>query len=241
MDKKKIVADNLFKITASSLKLNSILKSGNIGIIDIPCNREGFKNGIHIVVPVQVKKSPYLYLCYSLLQSDGRYRDFEYQIDLDTTLCNYGGVKYWFRCPLPIGGCDRRVEVLYKVGDWFGCKKCFNLTYKSRNKRGPYGLGVIDLDMVCASRDPRNWKYYKGKPTRRLKRLIKMDEKFKKSLAIFNAKMDAKHKKKMEKMKKFMKKEGIDTDEEQGRKLDSSGLSAGDAPDCDVNAQDSQK
>ena len=206
-NKTKIVADDLFKISISSRRLKEFLKAGISGTIDIPYNGEGLKDGIHLVVSFQNKDDPYVYFYYAILQPTGEYKYFEYRVDLDMTKGRYGGVRYWFRCPVEILGCDRRVGTLYLLNGHFGCSNCYCLTYRSRNKRGPYGLGVIDMNLVVASRDPRNWKYYKGQPTRKLKRLIKMDEKFKKALDIFNAKMDAKHKKKLDKMEKFIQKE----------------------------------
>ena len=223
---KKIVANDLFKISISSLKLDEFLKVGVYGIIDIPYYGEGLKDGIHVVVSFLNEDEPFLYFYYSILQPCGKYRDFEYDVPLVADPCRYGGFRFWFRCPLSILGCDRKVNVLYLVRNHFACHCCHNLTYKSRNSRGPYGLGVIDMSMVCASRDPRNWKYYKGSPTRRLKRLIKMDEKFRKALDIFNAKMDAKHKKTLEKMEPFMQKEKALIEEEQSRRLDPSEQSA---------------
>ena len=225
----KMVADNLFKINISSLKLNEFLKTSPSGIIDIPYDKEGLKDGIHLVVSL-AENDPYLYFYYSILQPDGKYKDVEYRVDLEITPGKFGGRRFWYKCPVEILGCDRRVSVLYLVGGHLGCRNCFNLTYLSRNSRGYGGLGKIDVDMVCASRDPRNWKYYKGKPTKKLQRYIKMDNKFKKSLDIFNAKMDAKLKKTQESMDKFMKKEGITTDKAQRHRLDSSGRSVENAP-----------
>ena len=203
----KIVADNLFRISISSLKLNKFLKTGVSGIINIPYTSGVFKDGVHLVVSFQNKVDPHLYFYYSILQPDGSYRAVEYRVNLETTKCNYGGVRHWFKCPIEILGCDRRVGMLYKVGDYFACRSCFDLTYRSRNKRGPYGLGVIDIGLVITANDPRNWKYYRGKPTRRFMRALKMNEKFEKSLAIFNARGDDRVKKTLEKLEPFMQKE----------------------------------
>ena len=229
-ENRKITADDLFKISISSLRLKNFLKDGLTGTMDITYNKEGLKDGIHLVASFQNKDDPYLYFHYAILQPNGEYENIEYRVDLDATPCKYGGIRYWFKCPVEILGCGRRVEVLYMVGGHLACKNCFDLSYRSRNKRGPSGLGVIDMGMVCASRDPRNWRYYKGKPTKKLQRLIRMDEKFKKSLDIFNAKMDAKHKKKMEKHEKFMEKERKLIEEAEKRRLDSTRQSTGNPP-----------
>ncbi|MCK4856508.1 MAG: hypothetical protein KAT58_00920 [candidate division Zixibacteria bacterium] len=59
-----------------------------------------------------------------------------YTVPLETTPCNFGGVRYWFTCPLYRGGtfCGRRVANLYKPpgAKYFGCRHCYDLSYKSR-------------------------------------------------------------------------------------------------------------
>ena len=81
--------------------------------------------------------------------------------------------------------------MLYKGGDFFICRICNNLSYASQSSKGAYGLGKIDMDLVCAAHDPRCWRYYKGKPTRKYRRALKMNERFEKALEIFNARADA--------------------------------------------------
>ena len=84
--------------------------------------------------------------------------DFNYEIRLTTTPCNFGGHRYWFICPLSIDsvGCGRRVRTLYLPpgGKYFGCRHCYNLTYKSQQEhdkrvdallRNPLSLiGILD-------------------------------------------------------------------------------------------------
>jgi len=51
---------------------------------------------------------------------------------------NFGGVRYWFICPLVINGrpCGRRVGKLYLPpgGKYFGCRHCYNLTYRCQKE-----------------------------------------------------------------------------------------------------------
>lgn len=49
-------------------------------------------------------------------------------IQVTTTPCNYGGVRYWFIC----GSCYERVGVLYFTGKCWECRKCGNLVYLSQ-------------------------------------------------------------------------------------------------------------
>jgi len=67
--------------------------------------------------------------------STGEKTEIDYKVDLVTTSCNYGGVRYWFICPLTVNQrvCDKRVSKLYLPpgGKYFGCRICHNLTYRS--------------------------------------------------------------------------------------------------------------
>ena len=57
-------------------------------------------------------------------------KTFEYLVHLDKTPCNYGGMRWWFRCP----NCNRRCRILYLPPgrDYFLCRICHNLTYTSQ-------------------------------------------------------------------------------------------------------------
>jgi len=58
--------------------------------------------------------------------------DMDYEVRLTSTPCHYGGVRWWFICPLSRNGvyCGRRVGVLY-LGKYAGCRHCYDLTYES--------------------------------------------------------------------------------------------------------------
>ncbi len=55
-----------------------------------------------------------------------------YTVALQTTQCHYGGVRYWFSCP--IAGCGRRVAKLYWGRIYFGCRHCYKLSYFSQRE-----------------------------------------------------------------------------------------------------------
>jgi len=77
---------------------------------------------------------PYFRLFYAQIDTKGNRQAFDYKIFLHKTPCNYGGYRYWFMCPLPRSGmtCGRLSAVLYKAGNYFGCRRCHNLTYQCR-------------------------------------------------------------------------------------------------------------
>lgn len=58
-----------------------------------------------------------------------RDKDYRYLITVETTLLNFGGVRFWWRCPNE--SCKRRVRILYTKNDYFLCRTCHNLNYPS--------------------------------------------------------------------------------------------------------------
>lgn len=59
--------------------------------------------------------------------------DVDYRVTLTTTPLPWGGLRWWFICPLIRNGhaCRRRCGKLYLPpgGRWFGCRRCYDLTY----------------------------------------------------------------------------------------------------------------
>ena len=59
-----------------------------------------------------------------------------YSVPIITTSPQWGGLRYWFCCPLPRNGsvCGRRVGKLYLPpgGAYFGCRQCYQLAYQSQ-------------------------------------------------------------------------------------------------------------
>jgi hypothetical protein len=57
----------------------------------------------------------------------------DYRILLTVTRPRFGGLRWWFVCPLAVNGrpCGRRVGKLYLRGRYFGCRHCHRLTYRS--------------------------------------------------------------------------------------------------------------
>lgn len=78
----------------------------------------------------------YLNLRYTL-RREGQEEPLEVdmEISLETTKPHFGGLRWWFQCPLVIQGhsCMRRVRTIFlpRHGNYFGCRHCYNLTYHS--------------------------------------------------------------------------------------------------------------
>ena len=67
--------------------------------------------------------------------------ELDYKARLTWTSCYFGGRRWWFVCPLVIDGraCNRRVGSLHLASSkYFGCRHCFNLTYRSSQESHQY-------------------------------------------------------------------------------------------------------
>ena len=72
------------------------------------------------------------YVRFQFVHTDnrtGEKTEFDYKVLVESTPCYFGGVRWWFLCPLVMNGrrCNRRVGALY-LGDgkYFGCRHCYN-------------------------------------------------------------------------------------------------------------------
>jgi hypothetical protein len=75
---------------------------------------------------------PWVRLFYTITRTQ---EQMDYIIRLETTRPRFGGLRWWFTCPLLRLGesCNRRVSMLYLPpgGRYYGCRHCYNLTYQS--------------------------------------------------------------------------------------------------------------
>ncbi|HEX8914159.1 MAG TPA: hypothetical protein VF796_17555 [Humisphaera sp.] len=95
----------------------------------------------------------------------------DYRVQVTSTPLPWGGRRWWFGCPLVAGGgaaCGRRCGKLYLPpgARYFGCRRCYELTYESsqeahKNDRWAaelgreYGLSARDVLRSLAGRDDR--------------------------------------------------------------------------------------
>jgi len=100
---------------------------------------------------------PYLQFAYKITKSgDSEATPYDYPVALTTTPCTFGGGRYWFIGPLVLDGksCNRRVGKLYQPPgrEYFGCRHCYNLTYKSCKEH--------DKTIDAVMRNPALLEYY---------------------------------------------------------------------------------
>lgn len=127
-----------------------------------------------VLLEVDMIDKPHVTLIYSLTDREGNKADYKYDVSLLTTSCNYGGVRYWFACPL----CDRRVGAIYLAPGsvYFKCRHCNNITYHSRNrcKIGALGHTSRQIDKLRGEIKRCTWR---GQPTRKVRRLYVLQRK----------------------------------------------------------------
>jgi hypothetical protein len=176
----KSEAGDVKKISVSFLKKHNYFCGWNSGTITWTRNGWGGENKSSVGIEVStMHDDKYLRIHYTQTDRDTQEKkDFDYKIPLTTTPCRYGGVRYWFTCPWYKNGvyCGRRVAKLYKDGDYFACRHCYNLTYSSRNQSGKYRGFVSIPDVEEAEKEVKRM-YYRGKPTRKYRRYVRLNDK----------------------------------------------------------------
>lgn len=176
----KTEADGLKKISAHFLKQQGFFCGFRSGTMTWTSQWSETKSSVSIEVST-MNEEKYLRIHYTQTDRDtDEKKDFDYKIPLIATPCNYGGNRYWFRCPMSKNGryCGHRVSTLYKNGDFFACRHCYRLTYSSRNASARYKgfISIPDLEEMEAK---VKRQYYAGKPTKKYKRLKRMEAQFK--------------------------------------------------------------
>jgi hypothetical protein len=121
---------------------------------------------------------PFARFHYTQTDYSGEKKDFDYKVPIIKTPCHFGGERYWFKCPLYKSGvyCGRRIGTLYKDGDWFGCRHCYELTYSSRNTNRGYVnyplFRTLELERKIEQLETKTRNYtYRGKATKKRRKL----------------------------------------------------------------------
>lgn len=177
----KTEADNIKKIETSFLKKHGYFTGWRSGTITWTSGYDKHQSSVGIEVSTMNDEN-YLRIYYTQTDnSTGEKKDFDYKVQLEKTPCHFGGFRYWFKCHLYKSGvyCGRRVGVLYKDGDWFGCRHCYELTYSSRNENRGYShyplFRILDLETKAEKLEMKTRNYtYRGRPTKKRQKLEKI-------------------------------------------------------------------
>ena len=158
--------------------LKDIKKYGGYKVTVITWGDNGSKGSILAVINLTTYEK---YVRFKYTLTDPITQEMEkvnYKILLLETPCNYGKTRYWFECPL----CHkRRVGVLYKCGDYFGCRHCHNLTYSSRNENKKYKYyplyRILEVRKKIEKKKLKIKRIsYRGRPTKKLLEVISMSK-----------------------------------------------------------------
>jgi hypothetical protein len=172
----KTEADNLKKIEIWWLlrdMKNRLIKSG-----DISWGEDGSHGSISYELCL-TPDYPRLHLSY-IVSSDysEEKKEIKYMVPLIQTDCHFGSTRFWFKCSLFKNGehCGRRVGMLYKAGDYFGCRHCYELTYSSRNENRRYKMRslfrLLELEKKIEKIQTKKRKYtHRGRLNKNGRRL----------------------------------------------------------------------
>lgn len=124
--------------------------------------------------------------------------EVDQRVELVTSEPNFGGVRWYFWCPLTVNGepCNRRAEKLYLPPNrkLFGCRHCYGLTYKSSQQSHRFDsvVKMITPDAPDCARELLKQAFLERAREFRRRRenkksLVEMvDETFEKSLATYH-------------------------------------------------------
>ena len=182
---RKTTVDEATQLSIFKLKEFGLLCGYSRDTLTWTRRSSGHKSSIGIVVDIKE-----LYAKVNYTNTNGRTgekTDLDYKINLTTTPCNFGGVRYWFRCPIVKDGqyCGCRTGALYIAGGgkYFGCRDCYNLSYESRNesrlgRSDGIGYNIILKRQIEELGEKIKRRYYAGKPTRKYRRILKLQERY---------------------------------------------------------------
>ncbi|MHC4636696.1 MAG: hypothetical protein ACYTBP_08250 [Planctomycetota bacterium] len=169
---RKCTVEEAYDLSISRLREMGMLRGHAETVITWTSSRTGKSSSIKLTV--NTVNEPYAQLQYDLTGRDGNSRHFDYKVRLETTPCNFGGIRYWFACP----SCHRRVAVIYlsPKGHYFQCRDCNNLSYRSRNRCRIESWGETSRQIEKLRGEIKRWTW-RGRPTRKVRRLQALERK----------------------------------------------------------------
>jgi hypothetical protein len=150
--KKEVVEDCL------SLDANRWMREGYLGASVQALGswqwtyRSGSRFSVSYTVDTRDLADPFVRLSYSWVWPPAQEpQSADYLVRLTATRPRFGGLRWWFVCPLIVRGqpCNRRVGKLYLPprARYFGCRRCHELTYTSCQEH--------DARVSALRRDPK--------------------------------------------------------------------------------------
>lgn len=174
----KRVAENSNRLSIFLLRKEGMLNTTNgmrYGTIIWRSNRSEAKDSIGY--SVMIGESNLICLQYSRTDSyTGDKESLDYPIQLTSTECNYGGKRYWFTCPIINNGarCGRRVGILYLADKYFACRWCSGVIYYAQSHSRTSWSSTYYLPDIEKLEGEIKRCFYRGKPTRKYRRMMRM-------------------------------------------------------------------
>jgi hypothetical protein len=118
------------KVTAEQCVILDAAYWTRLGILGDGIIKTGCQSSIRYYVNTAGGHHPRVHLTYDLYNLGREHLD--YPVFLLTTQPQFGGLRWWFQCPL----CRRRVQKLFLPprASQFGCRECHKLSYTTRNQ-----------------------------------------------------------------------------------------------------------
>ena len=159
-------------LTIFQLKRWGALACNATTSVEWVCSQTGKTSRIQVTT--DMTDDPYVKLTYAITDGQGNKTDYDYSVTLTTTECHFGGVRFWFVCPM----CMSRVGGLYLPPGavLFACRNCCDLSYQSRNVCRITALGIASRKAEKLRSELKRWTY-RGRPTRKVRRLQRLEQK----------------------------------------------------------------
>jgi hypothetical protein len=156
---KKILIEDCIKIDIYSLKPNLIsrdFRKVSPSIVELETE--------NIEIEVFYNKLANALKIYHSNKEGGEKNSFTQIINLTNTNLYWGGIRYWFICPME--NCKRRVGCLFLPPEklHFGCRHCWKLTYLSSQNKKKYA----EIKQAILIETFSNEKEKKPEPIRRI-------------------------------------------------------------------------
>jgi hypothetical protein len=140
---KKTVVEDCLSLDANRLAREGAFKAEALATGSCHWSyRSGRECSVGFEVRALDTARPLLRLWYTRSAGPGRPESLDYHVGLTATRPRFGGLRWWFLCPLTVNGraCGRRVGKLYLPpgASYFGCRHCHRLTYTSCQESGKY-------------------------------------------------------------------------------------------------------
>ena len=130
----RLTVEECETITTSFLNKHKYF-DGGVYLGELAWRLNGEKTGSIVIVVSTVENKEYIRFLYvQTNRGTSEKTELDYIARLESTPCYFGGRRWWFSCTLITNGrvCGRRVGSLHLAGsEYFGCRHCHNLTYKS--------------------------------------------------------------------------------------------------------------